>query len=314
MYIGPWQEYKLARLLQKQAKEEDSKRLASQRPILPRQHSVDRSISRPDLKVEDVETSSVTSSTRSSTSFISTRSAPSRLGSQSSAQARLDGLYRDAERNEHRASASQCSGRGSSRPTSAASARPTGRPPLPGRPPPAKRPSGKKTAKQSEQGLLAQRRARIAQMQRLYGLGGEEDAAAEIAPSGVQAEAESSRSDLRSPLPREMPEASSYSQRSPPAAATAAPVVVTSLPPWQKIPDVVQIAADGAFSQDTLCRGGGLPTVPEDSSQKMNASQVDPLGLSLSGGVDDNLIAWSQGLRPEDLSPEATLESFFPTV
>mmetsp|Transcript_40742 Transcript_40742/g.73606 ORF Transcript_40742/g.73606 Transcript_40742/m.73606 type:complete len:302 (-) Transcript_40742:95-1000(-) len=301
MYIGPWQEYKLARLLQKQAQDEDSRKLTTRHLQLPRQRSVDRAISsRSDLKAEDLETASVTSSTRSSTSFISTRSAPSRVGSQSSAQARLDRLYNEAERGDS-CGAVHGTGKGG-RPASAASSRPGGRPPLAGRPPPAKRPCAKKTAKQSEQSLLDQRRARISQMQKLYGLGGSEHDSE--APNPAQ-----QAGDVHASMDGQA--CGGGVSREP--EVSGSPVAVTSLPPWQKVPDGVRVSLDATNRVPSAADLSRLETVPE-YSQKIVADKVDPLALSISGGMDDNLIAWSQNLRPEDLSPEATLESFFPML
>jgi len=49
----------------------------------------------------------------------------------------------------------------------------------------------------------------------------------------------------------------------------------------------------------------------QDSPIGKKCDDIDPLAMSSMSNASNDLISWSKNLRPEDLSPEATLASFF---
>jgi hypothetical protein len=52
----------------------------------------------------------------------------------------------------------------------------------------------------------------------------------------------------------------------------------------------------------------------QDSPMARKCDDADPLAMSsmsVHSNASNDLINWSKNLRPEDLSPEATLASFF---
>lgn len=325
MYIGPWQEFKLARLIQQQ--QNDLQLVSSpRRPPLPRRRSESR--------VAD-DAVSVASSSRSGFSGLSTRSAPARLPQQS-AQARLNGYYDAVQRSDtHR-----------SRPPSANSNRPrsgvacghsggngsrsvgslaSGR-----------RGNGNPAAKKKNAKISfeEQRKARILQMQRLYGLAQdpsdsasetlsnatrgtaelaavfEEAAKAEAARqanAGYQVDSQGNPVDMDlairqlqtrleepgaleemvSPVGRKPSE---YPQQ-PELQRTQQPTPVTS---------AANVSLDStALVTKHLARSEWpLPTLPED-----------PMNVSMASSV--GLIAWTENLKAESLSPQASLTNFF---
>eukprot|EP00435_Cladocopium_sp_Y103_P027848 s2649_g6.t2 len=52
------------------------------------------------------------------------------------------------------------------------------------------------------------------------------------------------------------------------------------------------------------------PTVKESGPLTPHKEERDPLMLSMSSSA--GLIAWSKNLQPDELSPQASLASFFP--
>uniref|UniRef100_A0A7S1LFV0 Uncharacterized protein n=1 Tax=Alexandrium catenella TaxID=2925 RepID=A0A7S1LFV0_ALECA len=296
MYIGPWQEFKLARLIQQRHEQEE---LPGGRPQLPRGR---RGVPHRRSQAEHDDVASVASSSRSGFSGFSTQSAPAQLA-QPSPQSRLNDFYDHAERNSRRASSTdggtpQAAPRPRSSICRGSSA---GNLPQRGRKPPlgAKKPSAKATAKAKAAAFEEQRRTRILQMQRLYGLSASEDAeAAEESSTAAQA-----------------PQGSAATAA---MFGSAADAPKQDYAPSGPIPDV-----DRALSelQASMCahepelRGTDqtqpvagrhhspcpLPTLPEDP-------------FSLSMGSSGGLIAWSKNLKPDDLSPSASLTNFFPTA
>jgi len=303
MYIGPWQEFKLARLIQQQQQ-------AQQLPPLPPRHGR-LPARRPSSAVAD-DAASVASSSRSG---LSTQSAPARLP-QASAQSRLNDYYDASERSQRppqqRRGSSAEAAPGGPRPrssglgTRSSSSLGAG----------ARRGGGaaaKKPAKNKEKPVSfeEQRRARILQMQKLYGLAREEDASG--GGGGDGQEADTAASAARLPL---VSQSSGY--------AAAAPAVETG-----PAPDMDNALRQLCASMDACDAQGGRggenapPPPPLDSTfigrsgfHSKSASPLpplpeDPVSMSNTLGSSGGLIAWSKNLQAEELSPQATLASFF---
>lgn len=282
MYIGPWQEFKLAKLLQAQQGPPQSHRTLRTPSGLTPQSAIDKTRGG---SLQEFDTASVSSSTRSG---FSTKSAPPRT----SAQSRLDSMYRDHERGGLGASSSasasalstpagarpprprSSAGAGARRPGACAQGRGRG---------PARRAVPKPS---SEEASKAERRARIAQMQRLYGLGGD----------GGEA-----------PTPAAQEPAS-------PALSSLSSIASTEQPP----PGIPEGGRKTYTRHEGSVAHARTPSIPEAAPLGVAAAPFSTQGLDceetvdVNGGADTaDLIAWSRMLRPAELSPEATLASFF---
>jgi len=287
MYIGPWQEYKLAKLIKhindNDRKPPDQQLPASQlrRPPLLR---------RPSSKDCNDDAASVASSTRSGISFKSTQSAPVRSSpapSSSSAQTRLNDYYEHWERGSRR----------DGLPSPAASEQTRRLPPRPrsssGRP---KATAKRKAKAKSGPSFEEERRARILSMKRLYGLG--EPEYPEV-PLEVTAGYQVPASNASNSMSRVA------------SAATMAPIDSPVAPSTD-----VQTSCTPDFDR-ALTELQASITVREEACclEPFSASRHDdPLALSISGdsmGGSGGLIAWSKNLRPDDLSPCVTLASLF---
>jgi len=273
MYIGPWQEYKLARLIQHQ-----HQALAHE--------SVGEVVRRSGSRPSSHRGEASPSSSRSGFSGFSSNSAPARLPGPSP-QVRLkdycDSVERLSKANDRRRWAParprlpSGSSTGSTRPYSsssrgsdrglglescsstssvgnAAAKRAAGG---------ARKAAGKPPKAAS---FEEQRRARIRHMQRLYGLGQAKEA--ETQPTIVEPQ---------------------NSQRGgEPTAVEASPVQRQPSEPSQ-------------------------PTSPKPEQWSLpTVKEADPLSLSM--GSSGGLIAWSKGLQPDALSPQASLACFFPST
>mmetsp|Transcript_45665 Transcript_45665/g.132246 ORF Transcript_45665/g.132246 Transcript_45665/m.132246 type:complete len:291 (-) Transcript_45665:12-884(-) len=287
MYIGPWQEFKLARLIQQRHEQEQ---LPGRVPQLPR-GSRAPGRRRGQAEHQD-DVASVASSSRSGFSGFSTQSAPAQLG-QPSAQSRLND-YCDLAGGRRASSTDggtpqaprprSSISRGSGGSSSSAAALPSrgGR-----KPPTGKKVGARASAKAKAAAFEDQRRARILQMQRLYGLAAsqEEGAAAE---EGVAAQA------APPPAAQQRQDCSSWGPT---------PEVDRALSELQASMDAhePELSGAGPAAQPAAGRGSPspLPPLPEDP-------------FSLSMGSSGGLIAWSKNLKPDDLSPSASLTGFFP--
>eukprot|EP00747_Dinoflagellata_sp_TGD_P166576 gnl/TRDRNA2_/TRDRNA2_189564_c0_seq1.p1 gnl/TRDRNA2_/TRDRNA2_189564_c0~~gnl/TRDRNA2_/TRDRNA2_189564_c0_seq1.p1 ORF type:complete len:346 (+),score=62.41 gnl/TRDRNA2_/TRDRNA2_189564_c0_seq1:126-1163(+) len=340
MYIGPWQEYKLARLIELHNKQELSNQLQRQQQR-PRQSTGRGAASRGGI---NDDSASVASSSRSGFSGISTQSAPPGApgAREPSAQGRLNEFYNEWDRTRARPAGSDNSSRpdvprpGSLRRPSSANQQK-----VPGRKSGSGRPAAKSRA--SAMSFEAQRRSRIQQMQKLYGLGagdGEDQqqqqqdctqggaaaAAVPMSPARSVASGAAGRppamptgvppKPTRSPEPPDLsgPGADSGSGLTPDldralrgmrASIESHEQTPASMPVYgpPKMPN--HLAPVGA----TMRSSPVLPVAPAPIPEE--ASAADPLNMSL--GSSAGLIAWSKGLRPEDLSvsPEASLMSFY---
>lgn len=313
MYIGPWQEYKLAKLIQNQHQ-------ALARDVA--QEVIRQRTGRPNSSRGTL--ASPTSSQRSGFSGISTQSAPAQLP-QPSAQVRLNDYCDSADRASYasdrrrrwappRPGAASSSGTGSTRPYSSSSAgsAPGGRGSsaslsgIPAAPQAGtsaiKRKAGrvgggaKKSGKPPQAASFEeQRRARIKHMQKLYGLGGDSDATTAMEEPSHPVETAAAGA----------------------AAAAGSFVAAASKATSGRGQDDRTSDVDSAISRlqssilahesaDATTKRSGdawpLPSLPED-----------PLGASMDMGGSGGLIEWSKNLQPDDLSPQATLASFFPT-
>jgi len=341
MYIGPWQEYKLARLIQHHQEQNPQPRAQpQQRRPRPASVSGNRQQRRPaaqaarrrlsDGRGDDV--ASIASSSQSGFSGFSTQSAPAQL----SAQARLNDFYDNWERrtkgedggsNDALRPPPRAKG---DRPLSAAATRRTGAggarahaPLRHGKPPAPK-------AKASQVSLEETRRSRIMQMQRLYGLAREEpDAPDECVaePSetamgstcrlgGIDAslagDGHASRTELRGAVTGVAGGGGAVPQAAPAAAASAA---------LSKRGGAG--GGEGGFTPDfdrALCElhasmydgiNGYEVGDPSPEPAVCSPTSANPMGLSATAGSSGGLIAWSKNLRPEELSPELSLASFF---
>mmetsp|Transcript_11173 Transcript_11173/g.24658 ORF Transcript_11173/g.24658 Transcript_11173/m.24658 type:complete len:282 (+) Transcript_11173:194-1039(+) len=279
MYIGPWQEYKLARLIQQQQQPT---------PDARQQRLVVGGGRRPGSGFAD-DAASVASS-RSGLSGTSTRSAPARLPH--SAQAQLNDYCTAAERAE--------------RPLRT-------RPPSAGYQPRAKATGKKSSKKDKGPSLEEQRKMRIRQMQKLYGLGSsEQDEEGDHPPTDEAAD-------------RTAPAGKIYQR--PPLAPTFSP---HPAPPTSGSGGVGQVPFASSqehlhFSNTSSSRGSPSPSPslytdfspatqrPDDTLDgRLPSLAEDPLGItSASLNSSGGLIAWSKNLQADDLSPQATLTRFF---
>jgi len=290
MYIGPWQEYKLARLIQHHQEQ--------QSPSVPRRPTsqsrrrlvVSRQRKSSDGQLDDA--ASVTSSTRSGVSLQSTQSAPAQLPAPS-AQSRLNDFYQHYER-----------GARQDVPMTKAGAR------LPPRPrssigrgqPAAKRKPKAKAGPSFED----ERRARILQMKRLYGLAEPEPPADTGSFQATSTDLNESTCLSRMESLASLSKGDGYSsscrenQISPSAALVA-------IDKDSFTPDFDRALNQLQASMDNHEEAHRLPS-PDPYSR-----QVDPLAMSMSADSmngSGGLIAWSKNLRPEDLSADVTLASF----
>ena len=245
MYIGPWQEYKLARLIHHQ-----HQALARDVSCEVRQGGL-----------RDASPASC----RSGFSGLSTQSAPAHVAGPS-AQVRLNDYCDSIERSERRRWAARPrvpsgSSTASTRPYSSSSGSTRGQggssSSASSGKAAAKRAAGPKKGGKPPKAvsLEEQRRTRIRQMQRLYGLGGDES--------------------------------------SPPNAGV------------ENLPEEKHSSPERSKEGD----GRPLPTVKESETLSPR-KEKDPLMLSM--GSSAGLIAWSKNLQPDELSPQASLASFFP--
>lgn len=328
MYIGPWQEYKLAKLIQARLEQKDSPSPSLSRALGRRQSSIDRLHNGGSL--DGLDSASVASSSRSG---LSSNSAPPRL----TAQSRLDDLYYSAAYARERPARGGLDGGGGRTPSSSASS--AGRPPRPqssassgrqarpnlsGRPPP--RPGAVRQIKvaggATANGAVApkpnpeaERRARIAHMQRLYGLGAAGAAGAEDFGGSEEAR----------PSPGPPPAAALPSGYG--AASDALGDVGTRgwLP--QVVQPSAQLQASSPSTHRTVTGSGWAPALaapappaqapsngiwapPVSVAPALSFANPDPLGMSLSGGdAEEDLIAWSKMLRPDSMAADADLTS-----
>lgn len=291
MYIGPWQEYKLAKLIQhhhqqqtpQQTPQPQSQRLGSRqrRPLVPR----------PDSKNCNDDTASVTSSTRSGISFSgnSTQSAPSQLPSNHSAQSRLNNFYEQYERGARRDAVNDAE--------SAASSQQTRR--LPPRPRSSsqrlqpKAAAKKRPKAKAGQSFEEERRARILHMKKLYGLGGEPEVELE-APVSNASQATMSRANSSATLRLAASPSTGY------------------LPAPMPVVDADSFTPDFDRALHDLQASMNVREEVHHPEPFSGRGQEDPMALSMSEsmGGSGGLIAWSKNLRPEDLSPDVTLASF----
>lgn len=299
MYIGPWQEYKLAKLIQ----------ASTQRVLVPADGDteptphVDTSLSVPRARQQidrvcSPTGASVRSVSDSSTATgISTASAPSRM-----AQAKLDDLfYNAAYANTSPSSASGSASSSIRQPRvlihrvpagSKLRAAPKGR---------AKGTAKSTIDKMSPEG---ERRARIAHMQRLYGL-----APPPVSEGPSAAALLSSGAGLTGP---------GYAAASVDRHAS----VSQALRP-QPAHDTARSTNSGTSFQSVRLRMALVEAGDASAAKKMmhegaandqSPTPKDPLNLSMTslGGTDaEDLIAWSKMLQP-DVVPEApSLSSLF---
>merc|ERR1712217_363615 len=162
-----------------------------------------------------------------------------------------------------------------------------------------RRTGAKAKAKSKPQSFQDERRSRILQMQRLYGLANEqsEDGSLEDRNSDAMASpAFSTQSVLNGPRMQKAADGiASEGGGVIPSADHALTKLQASLQSFE--PEASTVASStNERTQDPW----ELPTVPED-----------PFGLTELGS-SGGLIAWSKNLRPEELSPSASLAAFFP--
>mmetsp|Transcript_68916 Transcript_68916/g.131368 ORF Transcript_68916/g.131368 Transcript_68916/m.131368 type:complete len:292 (-) Transcript_68916:45-920(-) len=286
MYIGPWQEYKLARLIQhhQELQQTPQSTPQSRRPLSqPR-----RPPARAPRRTRSDDTASVCSSeSQSGFSFQSTQSAPAAP----SPQSRLNNFYDHLERNTRQETVGSRQAGRPPRPFSSAGSRGGARGQGGGKRS-SSRPGAKAKAKARQaQSLDDTRRARILHMQRLYGLASDEEELPPAAPSPVVE----------------------------PTVDTAASVIQHEVSPLQHVASLpVAPKADAdSFTPDfdralSELRASMVlhEEVPDSFNLESNLDDDrDPMGLSLTAGSSGGLIAWSKNLKPEELSSEVTLES-----
>lgn len=328
MYIGPWQEYKLARLIQNQHQalaREVAQEVIRQRTGASRPNSSRGALASP------------TSSQRSGFSGISTQSAPAQLP-QPSAQVRLNDYCDSAERASHasdrrrrwappRPGAASSSSTGSTRPYSSSSATSSalggrgssaslsGIPALPQAGTSAiKRKAGrvggggaKKSGKPPQAASFEeQRRARIRHMQKLYGLGDGDDGDAASREQHQEEPSHSGGGALETSSAAAAAVAGSFAAAASQASSDRRGQDDRTSSEVDNAIDRLQSSILAHESADATTQGSvdnwPLPSLPED-----------PLGASMDMGGSGGLIEWSKNLHPDDLSPQATLASFFPT-
>lgn len=294
MYIGPWQEYKLARLIQEHNGGNEQRR---SRNLSHGSRSASANRVGPRDNGDDI--ASVASSSRSGFSNFSTQSAPAQLAAQASAQSRLTEFYEHVDRaSNERIAGNRNRLPAVPRPRSSSGA---GAKSSASRKPPSgmgAKASGKAKAKSKPQSFQDDRKARILQMQRLYGLANDEaDAQEETgtlpSPTMSNYTVHSAVEIESSACPRIARDGSSSQlDRVIPYADQALTKLQASIQSHEP-------EANGATIN--LHESWELPTVPED-----------PFNLTGDLGSSGGLIAWSKNLRPEELSPSASLAAFFP--
>lgn len=310
MYIGPWQEFKLARLIQQQQQQSDTPVVAARAPKLQgrRRPGVPR---RPASEADGDDIASVASSSRSG---FSTQSAPAHL-QQGSAQGRLNDYYDSVERSCRRG-ASLDAERSGSRPSSGVGVRPS---------------ASLRSLQQSRTGGGAagakkkasikpkppnpeqQRRERIRAMQKLYGLA--KDEGDDEGSTAVPTPCSGSEASIPAGIANGRPAV----ELLPPPPVQVSPDVDRALHALQAtmcaretapVPQVVSGATLDASEAATGVPISGerdvsawpLPSLPEDPLNQSTFS------MASSGG----LIAWSKALqRDEEAEPPATLASLF---
>lgn len=377
MYIGPWQEYKLARLIQSQQNQIQA--LQAQAGIAPspghlrlksdRVRTVGHSSAQSDRYDDGASESTATSS-------FSTKSAPV-LGAQgvprSGAQRQLEEYYQGDERERRREDREIKARLRPPRPNSGIR--------IGGKLPSERR---DETQKKRAENLAKQRNSRINGMRQLYGLGSNsrpnspsplkvEGASSDsiASPSHSQATvspAHSQASHVHSQGSNSVLNAASgiagytaiapplygdHSQGSSGSAASSSGVARSTVqkPLWlsQHQTSATQMstssrstAASSASSATPMFATRAAkpsrepqpnnatrlsPTLEEafekiqtsidfdddlqDSPIGKKCDDIDPLAMSSMSNASNDLISWSKNLRPEDLSPEATLASFF---
>lgn len=314
MYIGPWQEFKLARIIQEQTAASQPTPTLDQRgralsslALRSRSNAPRPRSSRFSDPGGDSYSSAGISGTTTpgSVSGFSTQSAPA---APPSAQARLND-YCGQTRREERFGASKTR---NLQPGSARS--------LPPRRTPAAPPGkAKAKAKAKQKSIDEWRRDHLKQMQKLYGLAKDDppengtDAGHAASPEprcsptpesssrGSWRLGEAPAADLQVPAPTHAPRNTTLDSS---RWLAEMPMPVSAMPP--------PIPGPGMFKDNDVesNRFGGnpsssiLPALPEDSVAK------DPLGMSmgsLSMASSGGMIAWSKNLQPDDISPHATL-------
>merc|ERR1712087_220261 len=143
-------------------------------------------------------------------------------------------------------------------------------------------------AKSKPASLEDQRRSRILQMQRLYGLADEESDARSLEDRGATPSPTSLRPVVHN---ASVPMAADCSDCSMPYANPALAKLREGIHPFE---------TEAPSSESFVADSWQLPPVPEDS-----------FNMSTSMGDSGGLIAWSKNLHPEELSPSATLAAFF---
>lgn len=240
-----------------------------------------------DGQIDDA--ASVTSSTRSGVSYKSTQSAPPQLPA-SSAQSRLNDFYQHYERTKQD---------GTQGPMTKAGSR------LPPRPRSSNGGRGQPVAKRKPKAKAGpsfedERRARILQMKRLYGL-------AEPEPSSETRQFQATSSELNetTSLSRVDSLASfSGGYRENQTSFSPAPVAIDKdsvTPDFDRALNQLQASMDNHEEPHRI------------ASPDLFNKQQDPMSMSMSAdsmGGSGGLIAWSKNLRPEDLSTDVTLASF----
>lgn len=345
MYIGAWQEYKLARIIQEQQKQIQQLQGGDSGPPRIRSNSRGTVSHRP-------SSAASSSASQSGLSTFSTQSAPAQLAARSpSAQAQLNtALFERSRPSERPRSAAD-------RPRSAASST-RARPPRPSAKRSASRPPAGK-AKSKPPSLEQARKQRIQSMQRLYGLGGEpqhEDTEASTtmgsalgsssSAAGGGQDVEMPQSPWRPPAAAPSPASSSASIPAPQVTATnhisdldralaalrqtmglqaeeaaqaqgqtplpaAVPAHVPSIQPVPAPPTEV------SSSSFLPARSAGLPPLaptvhraaPTQPDFRLPSLPEDNLGFEEEAGASDGLLQWSKGLQPNE-SPQTTLLDF----
>jgi len=297
MYIGPWQEYKLAKLIQHHQQQQQA---LVQTPLGQQRPGNRLRQSRPCLTDAD-DIASVTSSTRSGTSFKSAQSAPSQLRSgRVSAQSRLNDFYEHWDRNDRQTARGDVVADAGPQQTRRLPPRPrssNGRP---------KAIAKKRPKATSGPSFEEERRARILHMKNLYGLGGGEVAVEFQAGPTIGLQSSASNATFSS-ISRVDSAATLRLVDGYVSAPTAASALVAVVATDTITPDFDRALMELQASMD----------VRDDAHHpelSMRRVEEDPLALSMTAesmGGSGGLIAWSKNLRPEDLSHDATLASFF---
>eukprot|EP00929_Paragymnodinium_shiwhaense_P098251 TRINITY_DN59765_c1_g1_i1.p1 TRINITY_DN59765_c1_g1~~TRINITY_DN59765_c1_g1_i1.p1 ORF type:complete len:305 (+),score=94.35 TRINITY_DN59765_c1_g1_i1:98-1012(+) len=301
MYIGAWQEYKLAQLI-KQQREAEGGGGGGRAPRTPLygggRRPVSRAHSNPGRRDDDAAS---LASSRSFSGF-STQSAPAGHGEGD-----------NAERTALRQISVETRQRAGLPPRPKAGARGGG---LPG----ARRPAGKAAAakakaQQQTKNFEELRKSRIQQMQKLYGLHKDEE-------GGGEAAAESSSSSTAASSCA-MPRQASGPALLPSPGLQYGGVPASALQPGQQaLQAPMQQPVPLASSSASL-----LPDVSRALQELQMSMQDQPFqaaeGMSAGGLLSPlpedpmdssaGLIAWSKGLCPEEVSPSATLANFLPS-